>query len=143
MNRTTPNNEPHAGAAALRLVAMTLGSALALGAIGYYPTLAQVGPRGLTGLWLGLGTALVAGLAGLVPSLLSLSLGPRERMNAMLTGMALRFLLMLGLLLAVVLSGWADRVTLAIWAVIGYVVLLAVDTAGLAWLSKRAVRNPS
>ena len=138
----TPSRELHFGHA-IRLVLVTVGTTLALAVIGYFPTQSLAGPRGSAGLALGLGIALAASLAGLWPPLRSLRRGPHERTNALLGGMALRFVLMLALLLAAIFSNWADRLTLAIWAVIGYLVLLVVDTAGLARLNRSAVRSPS
>ncbi len=141
MSRTIPNSDIPLGPTAVRLVLITVATAVALAAIGYFPIRAQAGPRGLVGLELGLGAALVAALAGLIPPLLGLRLGPRERTNAMLAGMALRFVLMLGLLLAAMFTGWADRLVVALSAVVAYLVLLVVDTAGLSWLSKRMTRS--
>ena len=77
---------------------------------------------------------------GLVPPLLTLRQGSRERLNGVLTGMAIRFMLTLALLLAALLSGRLPKLVLALWVAIGYLVLLAVDTAGVIWLLKRAER---
>ncbi len=140
MSDVSSNDGVRPGVAFARLAALAVGITVALAAFGYWPTRTSAGPGGPAGMLLGLGTALVAALAGLVPALIALNYGPRERLNGMLAGMAVRFILMLGMLLAVLLGGWADRVVTALWAVVGYVVLLVVDTVGLSRLNKRLAR---
>lgn len=131
------------GAAFTRLALLSLVATVVVAAIGYLPTRAMAGPGGVHAMAAGVGIALLAALAGLVPPLLSIRHGPRERLNGLLAGMAVRFVLLLALLLATMLSGLLDRVPLALWAAIGYIILLAVDTAGLAWLTKRMSRTSS
>jgi hypothetical protein len=140
MSNVSSNDGVRPGIAFARLAALAVGITGLLAALGYWPTRTNAGPGGPLGMLLGLGAALVAALAGLVPALLALKHGPRERLNGLLAGMAVRFVLMLGMLLAVLLSGWADRVVTALWAVVGYVVLLAVDTVGLSRLNQRLAR---
>lgn len=89
---------------------------------------------------LGVAIALLAALAGLVPSVLMLGRGGQRQMNGMMMGMALRFIITLVLLLAALLSGWLPKLALALWVAIGYMVLLTVDTVGVMWLSKRCAR---
>lgn len=126
-----------------RLALLSLGVALATALVGYLPTRALGGPDALSALLIGLGIALFATLAGLVPQVLTLSREPRERQAGVLAGTVVRFLLTLGLLLPALLTGITARVALALWTAIGYIVLLAVDVAGLLWLMKRSARSPS
>lgn len=127
-----------ATSAFLRLaVASFLAAGVAM-LIGYVPTRALGGPAAVGAMGLGVAIALGASLAGLVPAVLTLRLAPRERVGGTLAAMVLRFVLVLGLLLAGVLSGVAPRLPLAVWTVLAYLVLLAVDTVGMAWLSRRA-----
>lgn len=118
------------------------GSAVAI-AVGYWPTHALAGPGGVTAMCVGVGIALLAALAGLVPALLALGRDPRWRLGGLLTGMTIRFILTLGLLITALLSGWLPKTPLAVWAAIGYLVLLAIDTAGIARLSSRCARTLS
>lgn len=90
---------------------------------------------------LGLGIALVAALVGLVPHAVSGG-DPRQRVGATLAGMLIRFVLLLGLLLPLLLSGRTAKAPLAVWAVIGYIMLLAVETIGIIWMDK-ATRSRS
>jgi hypothetical protein len=124
----------------LRLALLSILTAVTLAAAGYFPTMTLAERGGIRGMYLGLGAALTAALAGLVPPLLAAGASPHGRLSGMLASMALRLLVMLGLLLMFLLSGWADKVVLAIWAVVGYIVLLTVDTVGLWWLTRRDSR---
>ncbi len=110
-------------------------------AVGCWPTRALAGSAGVIAMLAGMGVALVGALAGLVPPVLALGTGPRDRLNAMLAGMLIRFVLALGLLLAGLLSGRLAQLPLAIWVVTGYLALLGVDTIGLAWLMRPRART--
>jgi len=123
------------------MAAMTVGVAVALLALGYLPTWTVCGPDGLVGLGAGVGIALLAALAGLVPSIAALRRPPPERLTGMLMGMAIRFVLTIGLLLAALFSGLHAKAALVLWAGIGYVVLVGTDTAGIVWLTKRCART--
>lgn len=130
-------------AAFLRLALLSIAAMLSVAAIGYLPTKALAGGAGLVSMCLGLGIALVGTLAGLVPPLLTAGLAPPHRQSGILGGMAVRFLLTIALLTAALLSGLWAQLPLAIWAAIGYIVLLCVDVAGLLWLNRRRTRVSS
>ena len=139
----TQTNQPdhRPGRILARLGSISVAVAAAALAIGYWPTRALAGPTGIGAMFVGVGVALVSALAGLIPPLLMLRHGPRERLSGMLTGMLIRFVLTLSLLLAGLLSGRLAQVPLAVWVVAGYLALLAVDTAGLAWVMRRSART--
>jgi hypothetical protein len=122
----------------VRLGLLSMGVALMGLAVGFYPTYALGGPGAISAMLIGMGIALFATLAGLVPQVLTLNLEPRERQSGVLAGTVVRFILTLGLLLPMFLTGITSRVALALWTAIGYIVLLAVDVAGLVWLMKRS-----
>jgi hypothetical protein len=126
-----------------RLAALSLAGAVGALAIGYLPTRAIGGEPALTGMLLGMGIALLAALAGLIPPIMSVPRGPRAQVSGTFIGMGVRFILTLALLLAGVLSGLPGRVPLAIWVVIGYLLLVMIDTAGLVWLNKFSARTGS
>lgn len=124
--------------ALLRLGGTLIVAALVSGAIGAWPTCALAGNAGLVGMTVGLCIALVAALGGVLPIIVALPLDPPRRLTAQLAGMALRFVLALGLLIAAILTGYTAKLPLALWTAIGYIVLLAVDTVGLTWLLRRS-----
>jgi hypothetical protein len=140
---TTRNDDFRPGAAFARLALLSVAAAAVAAAVGYYPTRALAGPGAVRAMGIGIAIALLAASAGLVPPLLAIRLGPKQHLNGMLAGMAIRFVLLLTLLLAALLSGLGEKAPLALWAAIGYIILLAVDTAGLAWLNKRLSRTTS
>ena len=112
------------------LVLLSIIAAVVIMAVGYFPTQAWAGSKGIAAMSLGVGIALLAALAGLVPSVLMIGQGGPRQMNGMLMGMALRFIITLVLLLAALLSGYLPKLALAVWVAIGYVVLLA---SGYYW----------
>lgn len=138
---TAKNGEIRVGAAFARVAAWSVLAVVAGGLVGYYPTTVLAGPEGVKAMLVGLSIALVAAICGLVPPILALPQGPPQRMQGLLAGMLLRFVLALVLLLAGLLAGFVARLPLALWAAIGYIVLLAVDTAALAGLNKRCTRK--
>ncbi len=140
-NDPAAHNKPGPGAALARLALLAVGVAVVLAGLGWLPTRAIAGDAALPAMGLGIGLALLATLAGLVPPVLATRSGPRERTTAALAGMGLRFALMLALLGAALLAGVQPRAVLAIWAALGYLVLLAVDTAGLVWLLRDSTRK--
>ena len=123
------------------MAAMTVGVAVALLALGYLPTRTVCGPDGLSGMGAGIGISLLSALAGLIPCIAALRRPPPERLTGMLLGMAIRFVLTIGLLLAALFSGLHAKAALVLWAGIGYVVLVGTDTAGIVWLTKRRART--
>ena len=143
MKTTTQSGELGAGAAFVRLALASVAAIVVAAAVGYVPTRALVGEEGIGAMCIGAAIALIAALAGLVPPLLTLRLEARVHMQGMLAGMAVRFLLAVALLLAALLGGLGHKATLAFSTAIGYIVLLAVDTLGLAWLMKRNARSAS
>jgi hypothetical protein len=127
----------------LRLALWSGAAVAAAFAVGSFPTYALAGSAGIAAMAWGLGIALLSSLAGLVPPVLMVREDPQRRLKGTLAGATIRFLVMLALLLGSLLSGVFSKVALAVWAGIGYIVLLAVDTAGAVWLNKRAARASS
>lgn len=131
-------------AAFARLAGLSvLGCVVAL-AVGWLPTRAVAGAGSVGAMCAGVGIALLAMLIGLVPAVLTLRSPPRERAHGALAGMVVRLMVVVVLLVgALFAGGLGHRVTLAIWTVIGYILLLAVDTIGLNLLLQRAGRSAS
>jgi len=124
-----------------RLALLSVAVAAGVVVLGYLPTQALASRGAVAMMGLGVGLALVATLAGLVPVVLTVRLGPRQRTQGMLAGMALRFILVLALLLLSLLSKLDDKVVLALWTAVGYIVLLAADTFAVARLARRGART--
>lgn len=143
MMATTNQREIGPAAAFLRLVLLSAAATAAVLAIGYWPTRNLSGADGVTAMLLGAGVALLAAVAGLTPSVALWRAGPRERLGGLLLGAAVRFLITLGLLVALLLGTGTHRVALVAWAGITYLVLLAVDSAGVAWLHRRTSKETS
>jgi len=140
------NSDIRPTTAFVRLALWSGATVAAALAVGYLPTHKLAGAAGVAGMLWGLGIALLSALTGLVPAVLALRAGPQQRLKGALAGAAIRFVVMLALLLGCLLSGPSSpprRVALAIWAAIGYILLLAVDTVGVVWQAKRAARASS
>jgi hypothetical protein len=140
---TAQTTDPQPLGTLVRIALLSVATAVGAAAIGYFPTQAASGTPGLAAMAVGLAIAWCGLLAGLVPWILALHSGPRQQLGGMLAGMAVRFLLTLALLLAALLSCFWPRLPLAVWTGIGYILLLAVETAALARYAKRAARTRS
>ncbi len=112
----------------LRLAAVSAATALAVGLLGYMPTVAVAGRDTLPGMVAGIAVSLVAGILGAIPVGLAVSRTPQKAPQAVMLSTALRFAVVLALAAALILSGRVDRVVAAVWIGISYLVMLAVDT---------------
>jgi hypothetical protein len=139
--KMVPKSDLRPVSAAWRLALLCLLVVLVISAIGYAPTRALAGDTGVWSLLVGMGIALAAGLAGLLPPVVALRRPPHQRMVGVLTGMAIRFMLTLTLLILALLFGQVSKIALVTWTAIGYLAMLAVDTAGVTWMLKRAKRT--
>ncbi len=124
----------------MKIALALLVAAGGLTAVGYWPTLAWGGPGALRALWLGVGCALLASLVGVLPTIWTLRSEPRYRVAGALGSTALRIVLMLGLLAALLIGEAAPRVPLALWAVCAYILLLVVDTVIVTMLGRQMER---
>lgn len=136
----TSTDELRPGKLLVRTAALSLVAAVMIAVLGYYPTRTLAGGGGVTAMLVGLAIALAAALVGLVPPLLTCRRPPAQRVSGTLGGMALRFVVALGLLLSLLFLTELNRAALGIWTVIGYMLLLVVDTIVLVRLSERAQR---
>ncbi len=129
------------GLAFARLAGATVGGALLLALLGYFPSNNLGGAVAIPAMFAGIGVSLLGTLAGLAPPLLALHREPLKRHNAVLGGMALR-LAATGVLAAVVaLSGWVAWRPFVLWVALSYLALLAIDVVGLARLMKQTERS--
>ena len=118
-----------AGQTFARLVAVSIGVALMLAAVGYLPTVRIAGRGAVPEMLAGIGISLFAGIVGAVPVARSAAAGdPKQIPIAVLLATAIRFIVVLALTVAAVFSGWFDRAPLVLWVGIAYLVMLLVDT---------------
>ena len=123
----TPRAEPRAGSGYARFVATAAIVAVAVGAIGYLPTLLLSGAAAVPALVAGCLVAAAASAVGGVPIALS---GPQaaNRPQAALLAMAARLATVLALGLAAAATGRFAIRPLAIWTAISYLAQLVVDS---------------
>jgi hypothetical protein len=121
----------------LRLTAAALVTAAVLIAAGWVPTQRIAGSAALASLLAGVGTSLLASLAGAVPIALSRSRTPAARQTAMMGAMALRMAITLALFAALALTNAVPRAPLGLWTGVSYVCLLAVETGMAVWMVGR------
>ncbi len=112
----------------IRLIMASLGAALLILAIGYYPTLRCAGPAGIRSMLAGIAVSLVAGCVGAIPIGLAGDADPAKRAQSILGATAIRFVMALALTLIVIFAGWTQRGVFVVWVGIAYLTMLAIDT---------------
>jgi hypothetical protein len=123
----TARAEPRTGSGYARFVATAAVVAVAVGAIGYLPTLYLSGTVAVPALVVGCLIAVAASAVGGVPIALSGSRAS-SRPQAALLAMAARLVTVLALGLAAAASGRLAIRPLAIWTAISYLAQLVVDS---------------
>lgn len=113
---------------------LALGGALLAVLIGYWPTAAQAGPAGVYALLIGVGAALLGSWAGSIAPLAMVGAAPQQFVAAYFLGLGTRFALTLLAALTLPAVVDAPRTPLLLWAGIGQVLLLAIDTVYLGLL---------
>ncbi len=112
-----------------RFLASAVAVVAALAAVGYVPTRGWGGRAGVdatAAMLAGCAVSLGAAALGALPLLLA-SPGPQARAQAVLLGMALRFMAALGAGAAVAVAGEFAAAPFLVWLAISYVALLAVE----------------
>jgi hypothetical protein len=143
--RRTSSNTPGGGAirnfAVLSSVAtLTAGIVAGLGCLAA-PRLTDQSV--LREVLLGTGVSWLASCIGAVPLALAIAGRSRQMANAILGSTALRFFVVLLLVVPLTLSGWVDRTALALSVAVSYLCLLAVDTYFAARAAKSLDRAES
>jgi hypothetical protein len=111
----------------LRFVALLTVVAAGLLAIGWVPTRNLGGPEAISGMLLGCGLSLLAGIVGGLPQVAFVDRAPRDRGILALLSLAIRMGLTLMGALAMVLSGLVAPRAFLLWVGISYLGLLVVD----------------
>lgn len=122
----------------LRFLALAAAVAVLVAAVGWLPTRRLAGAEGLTALLVACALCWLASALGGVPILLAARERPEETggpgrspgnaLSAVLGASLVRFVAVVGLAVAVVLSGLVAPAPLLLWTALGYLALLAVDT---------------
>ena len=112
----------------VRLVAISAACCAILAAVGYLPTVRLAGAAGLEAMLFGLLVSLATSALGAIPVCLAMGQGRANAANAILAGMAVRFLTILILVASFAFSGLVDRTVFVVWVAVSYLALLLVDT---------------
>lgn len=112
----------------LPFVAQVLAVTALLVGVGYVPTQRLEGDEGTRAMLAGCGISCLASMLGAIPVALGRASQVSAALNLATASMALRFLLVMILGVAAVLSGWFAKTPLLIWMGLSYMVLLIVDT---------------
>ena len=140
MNDTKTSDRGAGRGLAWTAIAVVLGGCL-VAAVGYAPTGARGGPDAVRAMVVGVGVSIVACLLGLVPVVLKRRGDHVAMSRAMMTGMTLRLMATILMVVALTLSGGIAVRPLLLWVAISYVLLLAVDVIGVATHLRRRTRN--
>lgn len=106
----------------------SIGTAVAVGLLGYFPTLRIAGSAGVSAMCAGIAVSLVAGCVGAVPVGLAAQGDPTRVPQAILTATAVRMVVVMAITVSLVFSGWFDRAALGLWVGMAYLAMLFVDT---------------
>ena len=125
------------GRAFAGFVGVSTVSVVILAGLGYVSAARFLDAIGIRSMWAGCAVAWFAGCIGAWPLATAAAGRSMNAANAILGSTALRFMVVLVLVVPLTLSGWFDRVTLVFSVAISYLVLLLVDTLWAVRLLKR------
>ena len=131
----------------LRFLALAAAAAALLGAAGWLPTRNLAGGGGLAAMGAALALCWLASAFGGMPVLLAetataaAGAAPRLPVVVALGSMGVRLAVVVGLALAAALSGLVATTPLLVWTALGYLGLLAVDTAYVLGLAKTTTKT--
>ena len=109
-----------------RFVITAAAVVAALAAVGYFPTRRWGGPAAVEAMLAGCGVSLGAAVLGALPLAVAAP-APQARAQAVLLGMALRFMAALAAGVAMAWAGDWRPAPLLVWLAVSYVALLAVE----------------
>lgn len=120
------------------MAATTLVVGLTLGLLAAWPVEARYAVAGVLALGLGLMAAVVGGWVGTALTLMFLSRTAQEQATGILLGLIARFFVTITLIGVGMVSDIAPRGVFLVAAAVGQLLILAIDTAGLAKLVRQA-----
>lgn len=112
----------------LLFAATALLTVVVLAGLGYVPTVRIAGPDAVWAMLTGCLVSWIASCVGAVPLALALTRNETQPASAILLSMALRFFVVLVLVVPLALSGLIDKVVTLLWVALSYMLLLVVDT---------------
>ncbi len=121
----------------LRFLAWAAAVAVAVGAIGFWPTRRLAGDDGVPALIAGCLIGFLSSALSGLPIALIRNRTPTSRLVASMGAMGARLLAVVVLGAAAVLSGWFASVPLLLWIAVSYAALLGVD----AWYALRTAQE--
>jgi len=124
---TEPLKPETAAKGYLRFLAWAAGVAVAVGAIGWWPTRRLAGDDGIPALIAGCLIGLLSSALGGLPIALIRDRAPASRVVASMGSMGVRLLAVVVLGAVAALSGWFARTPLLLWIAVSYAALLGVD----------------
>ncbi len=122
-------------------VGIGLATALAVAALGYFPTMRLTSGGGAAALAVGCGVSWIASCVGAVPTATALSSRPTQAATAVLASTVVRFITAIVLVVPLVLSGWFDRKVLVLFVAVSYLMMLLVDTLLAVRIIRRAEKH--
>ena len=123
----------------LRFLAWAAVVAVAVGAIGAWPTRRLAGDDGIPALVAGCLIGFLSSALGGLPIALVRGKAPASRVVASMGAMGARLLAVVVLGAVAVLGGWFARTPLLLWIAVSYAALLGVD----AWYALRTAQKES
>lgn len=118
-------------------VGLALLSAVVIAALGYVPTIRVSGEQAVFSMVVGCCVSWITSSIGAIPLAVALPRDPSKAPVVILGSTAIRFLVVLALVVPLTFSGWVDRKVFVFWVGISYVLMLLVDTAYALLLVKR------
>ena len=112
----------------LKLIGISAAVAVALIALGYYPTVRIADETAIAAMIIGVSISFVASCIGSIPIGLAGQGDPTKIPQSIMLATALRFLVVLAFAASVLLAGWFNQVALALWIGLSYMAMLVVDT---------------
>ena len=124
-------------------VGMALVSAGVVAGLGCIVVARSSTEAGIRSVLAGCGISWVASCAGAIPVALALAARSTQAANSILASTAVRFLVVLALVVPLVLSGWFDDRVFVVSVAVSYLLMLLLDTSFAIRATKRLSESTS
>ena len=112
----------------VKFVAVAIGVAVVVVAVGYFPTRNLAGAEAIPSMLAGCGVSVLGSIFGTIPIAQVRGGRRRDMSTTVMVSSAIRLAIVVVLAVAAAWSGFFQRVPLLIWVAISYLILLVVDT---------------
>ena len=112
----------------LTLIGVSLLGTILLLALGYVPTTRLAGGASVLSMVAGCGVSWIASCGGALPVARAIASKPSQAAQSILIATAVRFLVVLLLVVPFVFSGLVERNVFVVWVAVSYLLLLAIET---------------